>query len=119
MQKRSGKLIAGGTLGIIAGVIAVIIGIVMVAVVATVSGYHYSHGYYYYENYISWGWMGYGIAWLVLGFIAILGSSLALRRRAFVMAVIGGVAALFVFWPLGLPALILISLSSNEFKSPP
>ena len=119
MQKRTGKPIAAGVLGIIAGVIALIIGIVLVSVVATVSDYYCDYYYCDYRNYIAWGWMGPGIAFLVLGFLAILGSSLALARRSFGMAVVGGIAAFLGFWPLGLPALILVSLSSNEFGSLP
>lgn len=114
--KQTCKPTAAGILGITAGGIALVIGIVLIAVGATASEYYCGYSYCDYRNYVDWLPVGYGIALLLLGFLAILGSSLALARRAFVMAIIGAIAAVVAIWPLGLPALILISLSSNEFK---
>jgi hypothetical protein len=53
---------------------------------------------------------------LVLGILAIVGGVFALQRRNFGMAMVGAVAALLPFNLLGLASVILLALSSKEFK---
>ncbi len=106
-RKRTGKPIAGGILGIIAGVVGVFLGIIFIAGGTTVD--------YPWQS-VDWTGIGLGIALVVLGILAILGSSFAVVRRNFTLSVIGGVSALLGIWPLGLPALILIAKSRNEFQ---
>ncbi len=107
-SKHTGKPIAGGVLGIIAGVVGVFLGIIFIAGGTTVA--------YPWES-VDWSEVGIGIALVILGVLAILGSSFAVARRNFTLSVIGGVSALLGIWPLGLPALILIAKSRNEFQA--
>jgi len=100
--KRTGKPVAGGILGIIAGVINFSIGIILIVDGATVES-------------VDWSEMGLGQALVILGILAIVGSSVAIARRNFILAIIGGVCSLPSFL-LGIPALILIALSHEEFE---
>ena len=105
-RKQTGKPIAGGILGIIAGVLGFFIGIILIADGATVD--------YYWES-VDWSEVGIGIALVILGIMAVSGSSFAIARKNFTLSVIGGVCALPV-WLLGVPALILIAMSRDEFQ---
>ena len=105
MGKQTGKPIAGGILGIIAGVIVFFIGSVLIADGATVD--------YYWES-ADWVEIGTGIVLVVLAILAVVGSSFAIARRNFALSVLGGICSL-PFWLLGIPALILIAMSRDEF----
>ena len=65
----------------------------------------------------NWVEAGYGIALLVLGIVAIVGSSYAIARKNFGLALAGGICAILNVTILGIPALILIALSKSEFSS--
>jgi len=99
------KPTAAGILCIIAGAIAMIAGIV-IAVVGSI------------------GWF-FGIPWIsaigapsiILGIIAIVGGSCALRRRVWGLALVGSICA--VLPPvtiLGVLAIIFVSLGKGEFR---
>jgi RNA polymerase subunit RPABC4/transcription elongation factor Spt4 len=104
--KRTWKPIVGGVLGIIAGVINFSVGIVLI-----VEGAAYDQS----SESVNWSEMGGGEVLVILGIIAIIGSSLAIARRNFLISVIGGVCALPPIL-LGIPALILIARSRDEFE---
>jgi hypothetical protein len=107
--KRTGKPIVGGILGIIAGVINFSVGIVLIVDGAAVNDY---------RELVDWSEVGLGQALVILGILAITGSSVAIVRRNFILSIIGGVCALPSLL-LGIPALILIALSHEEFDLPP
>ncbi len=99
------KPTTAGILCIIAGAIATIAGIV-IAVVGSI------------------GWF-FGIPWIsaigapliILGIIAIVGGSCALRRRVWGLALVGSICALIGPWGLlGLLAIIFVSLGKGEFE---
>jgi len=54
---------------------------------------------------------------LVIGVVAIAGGIAALRRERMWLAVIGSIAALFAFFPLGVVAIILTIIAENEFET--
>ena len=103
---RTGKPVLGGILGIIAGVINFSAGIVLIVDGAAVNQSSES---------VNWSEMGGGEVLVILGILAIIGSSLAIARRNFVISVIGGVCALPPLL-LGIPALFLIARSRDEFE---
>lgn len=107
--RRTGKPVVGGILGIIAGVINFSAGIVLIVDGAAVSNY---------RELVDWPEVGLGQALIILGILAITGSSVAIVRRNFILSIIGGVCALPPLL-LGIPALILIVLSHEEFDLPP
>jgi hypothetical protein len=106
---RTAKPVVGGILGIVAGIGPLIAGIVLMAI----AGAARSHW-----DPVEWVPMGIGIGLFILGVITVVGSSFAVARKNFVLSVIGGVCAVFSFWILGIPALILIAVSSSEFYPP-
>ena len=104
-MERTWKPTTAGILCIIAGAIAVITGIV----VAAIGGI---------------GWF-FGIPWfslisvpvIVVGIIAIVGGSYALKRRVWGLALAGAICALFGPWAiLGILAIIFVSLGKGEFE---
>ena len=100
------KPVVGGILGIIAGVFPLIGGIVLIAIgIATSSWAESAH----------WAPIGIGIPLFALGVVAIIGSSYAVARKNFPLAILGGVCSIFSMWLLGIPALILVAISSKEF----
>jgi hypothetical protein len=101
-----GWVIAGGILGIIAGVFALGFGIGM-----TVDG---ADDYWGHPN---WAEIGFGISFLVTGALAIIGSSFAIARKNFGMALTGGICALWPMWFLGVAAIILIAISNDQFET--
>jgi len=99
------KPTTAGILCIIAGAIATIAGIV-IAVVGSI------------------GWF-FGIPWIsaigapliILGIIAIVGGSCALRRRVWGLALVGSICALLPPGTLlGILAIIFVSLGKGEFE---
>jgi len=106
-RKPTAKPIVGGILGIIDGVLGLALGLILIVDGATLG--------YYLES-VDWSEVGFGIALVIFGITAIAGSSFAVARKNFTVATIGGVCALVVLWPLGLPALILIAISRGEFQ---
>ena len=104
-MEKTWKPTTAGILCIIAGAIATIAGIV-IAVVGTI------------------GWF-FGIPWvsaigapsIILGIIAIVGGSYALKRRVWGLALVGSICALIGPWGLlGLLAIIFVSLGKGEFE---
>ena len=104
-MEKTWKPTTAGILCIIAGAIATIAGIV-IAVVGSI------------------GWF-FGIPWvsaigapsIILGIIAIVGGSYALKRRVWGLALAGSICALIGPWGLlGLLAIIFVSLGKGEFE---
>jgi zinc-ribbon domain len=106
--QQTGKPVAGGILGIMAGVIGLALGFIFIAGGATLT---------YPWDSIDWTAVGLGISEVVFSVLAIIGSSFAIRRKNFTFSVIGGIFALLALWPLGIPALILIAMSRREFQA--
>ena len=99
------KPTAAGILCIIAGVIGVIIGIV----IAVVGGIGWFFG-------MPW-FSAIGAPIIVVGIIAIVGGSCALRRRVWGLALAGSICALFGPWAiLGILAIIFVALGKGEFE---
>jgi hypothetical protein len=122
---RSGLPTAGGILSIIAGAFQVIIGGVVVALIMS-PGLRRAllppiplpwipPGWYEHFAPAMPTWLSVlGVLVLVLGIVAIIGGSAALRRRSFGLSLAGAICALPVV-VLGIPAIILVSLSGREF----
>ena len=104
-MERTWKPTVAGILAIIGGAIETILGLV----IATVG---------------SIGWF-FGVPWvsvigaplIILGIIAIVGGTYALRRRIWGLALAGSICALIGPWGLlGLLAIIFVSLGKGEFE---
>ena len=53
---------------------------------------------------------------LVIGVLAIIGGIAAIRQRRFWLALVGSIAALFAFFPVGIPAIVLTVMAEQEFE---
>ena len=100
MVKTAGILsIIGGIVGIIFGVFA----FTGTALAAALTG-------------LAWiGAIGGGL--LALGIIALFGGIVALKRKAWGFALAGAICALFPIVPLGVLAIIFVSIGKKEFGS--
>ena len=102
---RTWKPTAGGVLTLIAGIIGLITGIV----VATAGEFLGAMA----------GILGFGVIGvplIVIGIIAIIGGVFALRRRLWILALIGSICALLCSWILAILAIIFIAISRKEFS---
>ena len=52
---------------------------------------------------------------LVIALVAIAGGILAINRKSWPWSIAGSIAALLSFLPFGIPAMILIAMSKEEF----
>ena len=111
-MERTWKPTTAGILCIIAGAIGVIAGIV-ITVVGGIGSIFIGLGWL-----VGLGWLGaIGAAFIVLGIIAIVGGSCALRRRVWGLALAGSICALIGPWfILGVLAIIFVALGKGEFK---
>ena len=104
-MERTWKPTVGGILAIIGGAIGTIFGLV----IATVG----SIGWFFGVPWVS----AIGAPSIILGIIAIVGGSYALRRRVWGLALAGSICALIGPWGLlGLLAIIFVSLGKGEFE---
>jgi len=99
------KPTVGGILAIIGGTIEIIFGIVIAAVG--------SIGWFFGMPWFS----AIGAPLIILGIIAIVGGSCALRRRVWGLALAGSICALVGPWGLlGILSIIFVSLGKGEFE---
>ena len=64
-------------------------------------------------------WVGaIGGGLLALGIIALIGGIIALRRKAWGFSLVGAICALFPIVPLGVLAIIFVSMGRREFAKP-
>ena len=104
-MEKTWKPTTAGVLAIIAGSLQVICGLV----IAAVGGIGWFFG-------ILW-FSAIGAPLIVFGIIAIVGGIYALRRRIWVLALVGSICALVGPWfILGVLAIIFVSLGKGEFK---
>ena len=123
---RSGLLTAGGVLSIIAGALEVIGGLIIagltigirilfrLAIVPADPGDWFGHIMPFMPVIPMW-LIVVGVPLFALGIVAIVGGVSALRRRSFGLSLAGAVCALPVA-PLGILAVIFVSLSNREFE---
>jgi len=110
IKEKTWKPTTAGILCIIAGTISVITGIV-VAVVGGIIGALIGGAFFG----VAWG--AFGVPSIILGIIAIVGGSYALRRKIWGLALAGSICALFGPWALlGILAIIFVSLGKGEFR---
>jgi hypothetical protein len=104
---RSVKLTIGSILGMVAGVISFLAGISFISAGVDKE--------FWYES-TNWTEIGWGITMIVLGIAATVGSIYALTRKNFGLALAGATCAIIPFWFLGIPALLLVAFSKDDFN---
>jgi hypothetical protein len=105
-MEKTWKPTTAGILSIVAGAISVITGIVVAALGGLIG------------TFLGVAWTGvFGVPAIILGIIAIVGGSYALRRRVWGLALAGSICALVGPWAiLGILAIIFVSLGKGEFE---
>ncbi len=107
--------IVGGILSIIAGALGLLGGLLATVVLSV----------YTYSSYFSNGtanlpgaaiWIFF-TPYFIICILAIVGGIFSVRRRIWGLALAGAIAALLTFWlwPLGVAAIVLVSISKHEF----
>ena len=59
--------------------------------------------------------LGVPILSIIIGILALIGGVLAIQRKKWKWALVGSIAGSLSVLPLGIPAIILIALSKDEF----
>src|SRR4030042_752398 len=99
----------GGILAIISGAIAIVGAIPIGWLVRGVVGFGTSGA-------IEIPIVVVAIPLLVIGAVAVIGGISSIRRRNWGLALAGSICAV-IFFPLGLPSIVLLALSKREFMS--
>ena len=107
-----------GILDIVAGIMSLIGGVVL-AILGTVA-HHALQQYVYCEDvYIPCSpavlFSGLALMLIVFGLLSLAGGIFAIQRRNWVWALVGSIAAIFCFFPLGIAAVILTVMAEKEF----
>ena len=55
----------------------------------------------------------------ILSILAIVGGVFALQRKVWGLTLVGAIAGILTFFPTGIPAIIFVALSREEFVRPP
>jgi hypothetical protein len=92
--------IIGGIFGIVVGCAAAFVG----GILSLIPGLQFM------------GAIGGGL--LALGIIALIGGIVALRKRVWGLALVGAICAMFPIVPLGILAIIFVSMGKKEFGKP-
>jgi len=100
---------------IVAGILSIIAGIIGIGGGAIVS----LMGEFVSESGGIMGFEPLGVPTIILGIVAFIGGIFALRRRVWLMAVIGAIFAIPCMPVLGTLAIIFIALTDQEFASYP
>ncbi len=126
-DSRGGLLTAGGVLSIVAGSLEVMGGVIIavltigirilvrLAIIPMHPGDWFEHVMPFMPVIPMWLIMV-GVPLFALGIVAIVGGVSALRRRSFGLSLAGAICALPVA-PLGILAVIFVSLSNKEFEA--
>lgn len=105
--------IVGGILSIVAGGMSLMGGLVVAAILSASSSF-----YYYGSTNLAAAavWIIF-IPYFIICALAIAGGVFALQRRIWGLALAGAIAAFLTLWawPLGVAAIVLISISKPEF----
>lgn len=114
------KSTIAGVLDIIAGVMSVIgacflllIGVIGTGAVSTVGMHEPEAARFAYLPIAMFGPLA--LLGLLIGLLALIGGIAAIRQRRFWLALVGSIAALFAFFPVGIPAIVLTVMAEREF----
>jgi len=110
----------GGVLGMVASIIGILGSLMFMALPALMRASNEMTGEY--EDAVlalaSGFYIILGVLGLIMSAVGIVGSVFALRRRVFGLALTGAIFSSIVFYPLGIVAVILVSMGYQEFRRP-
>ena len=110
-----------GILSIISGSLSIIGGFFALVLISLINT-----GFWFYSDpdladlvpFLSAVYLVSGIIAIILGILGIVGGIYSLKRRVWGLALAGAISAILTAFPLGIAAVILISLGKEEFDTP-
>jgi hypothetical protein len=58
-----------------------------------------------------------GVAFLIFGTLAIIGGIFGVQRKGYILSLVGAIATLLPFNPLGIAPVVLMAMSKGEFET--
>lgn len=114
-MEKTNKPTVAGILAIIAGALGLILAVSYFIGFGVVSGaLDIPTGYI--PGFVPGIVLGTAILTLIITILALVGGVYAVQRKMWGLALAGSIAAILVFLPLGIPAVIFTAQSKNEFK---
>ena len=102
VAKRTNLPKIAGILELVAGAMMTAVGVPLFVLLAHEGG----------QSFIDVGWLPFGLS--LEGIIALVGGVFALKRKAWGVALAGAICSMSFL--LGIPALVFLAMSKNEFK---
>jgi len=103
-MERTWKATTAGIMTIIGGIIGIVAGAAALGLTAVIG-----------ELTGLFGFTGIGGGFLALGIIALIGGIMMLKRKVWGFALAGAICAIFPIVPLGILAIIFVSMGRKEF----
>lgn len=116
--------VIGGVLSLVSGAFGIIGGLAMVFVAVVFNQLIENGSEFYYgtqlspqqvANLVAALYAGVGAVIFILGILSLVGGIFALRRKLWGLALAGSIAAVIVFFPIGVVSIIFTSLAKPEF----
>lgn len=119
------KAVGGGILAIVSSVLGIITGLFIMAAPLFFKSMLESD----YYGLTAWeeadmlavlglGYVAIGVVFILTGVLGIVGGVFAIKRKLWALALAGTIAASILFYPLGIMAVILVSMAQPEFHQP-
>lgn len=116
-MEKTWKPTVGGILSIIAGIFAIGSSLAILPTGPASLGPFW--GIPWNKDFFSTLALGFGISRIILGVLVLISGTYALRRRYWGFALAGSILAIPLVPPLGILAIIFVSLARREFGQPP
>jgi hypothetical protein len=113
----------GGILSIISGAFGVI-GAFVLFFFTTIFGFIFTDPYFGVSDgtevlpYLAAFYGGLGVIILIFSIMAIIGGAYSIKKRLWGLALAGAICAIITGGPIGIAAIILVSIGKNEFNKP-
>jgi hypothetical protein len=119
------KATAGGILTIVSSVLGIITGLFVMAV-PLMFKYMLESDYYGFATegaealaVVGFVYAGMGLIFVLIGVLGIVGGIFTIKRKLWALSLAGAIAGSILFYPLGIVAVILVSMAQPEFKQVP
>ena len=115
-MEKTNKPTVAGIINIITGALGLIWAVFLFIGYAVVSGaFDIPGGIGYIPEFVSGMVLGMAIIQLILSVVTLVGGIYALQRKVWGLALAGSIVAILLFFPLGIPATVLVAQSKKEF----
>lgn len=115
-MERTNKPVIVGILNIVSGVLGLIWAILLFIGFGVTSGTFNIPGIWGIPYFVPTIIISWAIPSLILAILALISGILAIQRRGWGLSIAGSIAAIFIFFPLGILAVILSALAKDDFE---